>query len=374
MIVFRIGIIAFCLIFLQRYLYKKLWDKELSVSVSFSKKGMKEGTTGEVLEVIENRKRLPLPMLKVKFQTSRNLEFSDELGSKTTDQYYRNDVFQIGSMERITRKLSFVAKKRGYYCINGIDMVGSDLFFSAQMVKSSQEECYLYVYPKAFDSREFRLSLQQLNGEVLAKRHMLEDPFEYRGIREYQPYDDIRSVNWKATAKTGALKVNQKNYTALQTIRIYINMEDEGILKKEDAVEAGLQMAMGMSEYFLSQGIRVALYANGKDIITGKPLQISAGAGAGQGEQIGKGLARLSTEYLPFADLYEKNILEDAKGCMTIFIAPNAYEDYIKLLKECTKAGISYRWYCPVEEKEEPEISDLLQDKIKFIHIRDKKN
>ena len=37
----------------------------------------------------------------------------------------------------------------------------------------------------------------------------MEDPFEYRGIREYQPYDDMRSVNWKATAKTGDLKVNQ---------------------------------------------------------------------------------------------------------------------------------------------------------------------
>ena len=116
-----LGLIAFLLFLLQRKVYEKLWDKNLKVSVSFAQTGIAEGEEGQVVEIVENRKRLPLNMLKVKFQTSRNLEFADDPGSKTTDQYYRNDIFQIGGGEKITRKLTFVGKKRGYYHIKNID-------------------------------------------------------------------------------------------------------------------------------------------------------------------------------------------------------------------------------------------------------------
>ena len=88
-----IGIIAFFLVVIQMVLYKKYWAKNLHVSVTFRQNAIYEGDEGEIIEVIENRKRLPLPMLKVKFQTSKNLGFLDEKGSKTTDQYYRNDIF-----------------------------------------------------------------------------------------------------------------------------------------------------------------------------------------------------------------------------------------------------------------------------------------
>ena len=128
--ILEIGLVVYLLFILQQKLYKKLWDKNLHASVSFGQTGINEGETGEILEIVENRKHLPLNMLKVKFQTSKFLEFADGKGSKTTDQYYRNDIFQIGGGERITRKLTFVGKRRGYYNIKSIDMVGSDLFLS----------------------------------------------------------------------------------------------------------------------------------------------------------------------------------------------------------------------------------------------------
>lgn len=366
-----IALVAFGLFLLQKFIYEKLWNRNLKVSISFARQGMKEGAEGELIEVIENRKRLPLSMLKVKFQTSRNLEFQDEKGSKTTDRYYRNDVFQINGGEKITRKLSFIARKRGYYCINGIDIIGSDLFLSQEFVKSMSDECFLYVYPKVYDSREFQRSLQQLNGEVISKRHLLEDPFEYRGIREYQPFDDMRSVNWKATARTGVLKVNQKNYTALHTIRIFLNTEDSGILKKNEAVEASLQIVMGLSEYFLAQGICVAVYSNGRDILTKETLQIRSSAGAGQGAQIGKGLARLDTEQTPysFGELYREMILEEAQSTITVFVSPNGYNDFTDIMQECLVRQIAFVWYYAVEGKDEPEVDAGLSEHTHFIHI-----
>ncbi len=367
-----IGIIAVLLFLLQQRVYEKLWHKNLKVTVSFAQSGISEGQEGEIVEIIENRKRLPLSMLKVKFQTSRYLEFADDKGSKTTDYFYRNDVFQIGGGEKITRRLTFVGKKRGYYHIKSIDLVGSDLFLTSEMHKSMSTECYLYVYPSIFDSREFRLSLQKLNGEILVKRHLLEDPFEYRGIREYQPYDDIRSVNWKATARTGELKVNQKNYTAMQTIRIFLNVEDTGILKRNREVEISMQVVMGLAAFFLAQGIKVACYANGRDIVTGEAVMIEGGAGAGQQDVLGTALARINTEKnpWPFTELFEESIINNAKGTITLFVSPNGFDDFLELLEKCEREGVEYTWFYPYVGATEPELPPNIHKHVRFLQLR----
>lgn len=78
-----IGLIGFVLLWVQRSLYEKLWQKSLYVSVSFGKDPLFEGEQGELKEIIENKKRLPLSMLKVKFKTDRHLLFGNEKGSRT---------------------------------------------------------------------------------------------------------------------------------------------------------------------------------------------------------------------------------------------------------------------------------------------------
>ena len=340
----------------------KMVGREPGYRLEFTRKSLVEGEKGELLEIIENGKRLPLPMLKVKFQTDRNLRFTDSESSKVTDLYYRNDIFQVKGRERITRKLEFTAAKRGYYRIHNIDLVAADLFLSTEMVESRQTEQYFYVDPAPFASEEFRRSLQQLNGELLTKRHFPEDPFEYRGIREYQPFDDMRSINWKASARTGELKVNQKNYTALQTIRIFFNIEDSGILKKDAEVEASLQITAGLAAFFLNQGIQVACYGNGRDILNGEPLRLEAGAGAGQMQQIYRALARIDTKQktADFADCFERELLNAPPGTTTVFVSPNAYDGFLSLLERFRREEPNCIWFYPLSktEKHVPELPE----------------
>lgn len=365
------GLIAFLLFVIQKVVYERLWNRHLRVTLEFVQPGIFEGEAGELLEVVENQKRLPLSMLKVKFQTSRHLVFSDMSGSRTTDQYYRNDVFQVGGGERITRTLSFIGGKRGYYEIKGIDLLAGDLFLTTVMIERRNTDCHIYVYPKPYESREFWLSLQQLNGEVLTRRHLLEDPFEFRGIREYQSYDDIRSINWKATARTEDLKVNQKNYTALQTIRIFFNIEDTGVLKKADCVEASLQIVAGLAEYYLTQGIRVACYGNGTDVMNGEPVQVEASAGSGQMERIYKALARIDTDRLvvSFSAVFGHRLMQEAKETMTFFVSPNAYESFVKQISEYHAAGQEYIWFYPVRDRQEPKLPAEMKRYVRVLHL-----
>ncbi len=365
-----IGLIFFLLFLLQKKLYEKLWQSHLTVKLAFCRDHIYEGEQGELKEVIENRKRLPLSMLKVKFKTDRHLIFDDMQGSRTTDQFYRNDIFRIGGGERVTRVLKFQGGRRGYYSIDGISLVASDLFLTAQMVAEEEASTAIYVYPKPYDSEELRRCLTQLNGEVLAKRHLLEDPFEYRGIREYQPFDDMRSINWKATAKTGELKVNLKNYTSLKSIRVFFNVQDDNILKKDDCVEASLRIVAGLCAFFLHQGMQVSCYGNGLDFSTGKPMSVEAKAGDRQLESILRSLARLNLEQ-PVADFsktFEEHLFHQAQGTFTCFVAPNQYEDYCQLLLQYQAAGNDFLWFYPVSGSRDPALPTGLEKRIRLIH------
>lgn len=366
-----IGILFFLLYLLQREIYKRFWRRNLHVNISFAKNYIFQGETSALVEVVENRKRLPLSMLKVKFKTDRHLIFDSEKGSRTTDQFYRNDVFRIGGGEKVTRTLKFQGGRRGYYTIDGASLVASDLLLTGMFVADVPAKTTLYVYPKPFDSDEFRRSLTQLNGEVLTRRHLLEDPFEYRGIREYQPFDPMRSINWKASAKTGDLKVNQKNYTSLKSVRVFFNVQDDGIMKKEECVEVSLSIVAGLCGFFLSQGIQVSCYGNGVDILTGKHVSIEAKAGDGQMDNIYRTLARLNLEKPPvsFVETFEERLFSDSGSTITCFVAPNQYDDYTSLLERFGEAGNEYLWFYPVQGPKDPELPPALEKCVRVLHL-----
>lgn len=367
-----IGLLFFLLFLLQKTIYKRLWHKNLTVDIRFSKEHIFEGEESTLKEIIQNRKRLPLPMLKVKFKTDRHLIFGDSVeGARTTDQFYRNDMFRVGSGEKITRTLKFVGGRRGFYEIDGASLVASDIFLTSQMVDDVTLHTEIYVYPRPYDSQELRRSLTQINGEILAKRHLLEDPFEYRGIREYQPFDDMRSINWKATARTGDLKVNEKNYTSLKFVRIFFNVEDNNIIKKDDCVEASLRLVSSLSAFFLQQGIQTACYGNGVDTKTHEPLSIEARAGDGQYDRICRGLARLDMEQptVNFSEYFEEKLFSEAKGTITFFVSPNQYDDFVDLLERYADGGNDFYWFYPVLRSSKPVIPEKLQKHVNVIPV-----
>lgn len=366
-----IGLIFSIFFWLQRIFYQKLWLRHLTAQVRFAQDHITEGEQGELKEVLINKKRMPLPMLKVKFRADRHLIFQDMKGSRTTDQFYRNDIFRVGGGEKVTRTLTFTGGRRGYYTIDHVSLVSSDLFFTAQLTAEQSLQTSIYVYPRPYDSSEFQRTLTWLNGEVLARRHLLEDPFEYRGIREYQPYDQMRNINWKASAKTGGLMVNQKNYTALKSVRIFFNVQDDNILKKEESVEMSLRIAVGLCAAFLRQGIQVSCQGNGTDLFTDSFVSVPSRAGEGQLDAICRALARIDLEK-PAADFvktFEEVLFSGSRDTLTCFVAPNQYDNFTELLEKYRKAGNVFIWLYPVQGKTDPSLPPSLKDCIRLIHF-----
>ncbi len=377
-----IGILGFLLLVAQQIVYRRLWLKNLNVDICFSTDHIFEGEMGELRETIENRKRLPLAMLKVKFMTDRHLVFGNAKGSRTTDNYYRNDVFCIGGGERIIRTLKFQGSKRGYYTIKELSLVASDLFFMSQMnselTVQNDASHYnkvpryteIYVYPKPYDSNELRRALIYLNGDMITKRHLLENPFEYRGIREYQPYDDMRSINWKATAKTGDLKVNQRHYTALKNARIFFDIQlnpkpydaehyndpDERlrydtVWDREAVAEMVLRITAAVCAYFLKQGMQVSCFGNGVDVLTREAVEIPSKGGSRHMDYIYRSLARVDVEQpgVPFSHRFEDAVFEKSEDALNCFVSSDQGDEFAELLTRYQSTGSPFVWFYPVQ-------------------------
>lgn len=357
-----IGIIILILVFiwLQLKVYVHLWNRNLKVELKFDSTDMFVGDTGYLKEVITNDKWLPIPLFHVKFQTSRNLLFDDSNKTQQTDQYYRNDVFGLGKRERITRTLSFQVKKRGCYRIKSIDLLSGDLFMLTTLRETRECDEFIYVYPQPYYSREILHSLQMVNGLVNTKRQFLEDPFEYRGIREYQPYDDMKSINWKATAKTGDLKVNLRDFTAVRSVRIFLNLEDEGILKREDGAESCIRIAAGIIKYFAGKGMKISCYGNCKDSRTDQILYYNSDRNL---QEIYRSLSCIDLEKKTksFQYHFENRLFKQTNGEYTFILSMNAYDDFIQLLQRYSVVSDDFMWFYLKDPKDTPDIPWNLQ-------------
>ncbi|GFI47839.1 hypothetical protein IMSAGC019_03165 [Lachnospiraceae bacterium] len=339
----------------QRMLYARWWSREVYVFLRFGKEMVRAGETTCLWEVVENRKRLPLSSLKVKFQCSRHLVFSDRENGMVTDRYYRNDLFSIMPYQRITRTHQLTCPQRGYYAIEGIDLVGADLFFSEEMTAYRKSGAAVYVTPKMLSGVMLEPALRKISGEIAARRYELEDPFTCRGIREYEPWDEIRKINWKASARMDELMVNEREHTTVSSLRIFMNLEDSDILKRQELVEMSISLCAALAREFLIQGIQVSVYANGRDCITGQLLSLEGLNAASSVDAVDRALARLEAQgQLPrFGDCLGEKLF-GGSALYTVFISAYKHEDYLEVLRRFHRErGEGFVWVCPVGAKQE---------------------
>lgn len=361
-------ILAFVFIFglflLQRNLSRKFWKKNLDITLSFSGNTAREGERMQLYESVSNRKFLPLPVLRVKFSASRFLVFDDQSNSQISDQFYRNDVLSVLMYQRITRTLDFTCSRRGFYTIKRIDAVSNDMFLSSSLVTVIPCNLTLSVYPRYINSEAFDILFRQMFGTILAKRVINEDPFEFRGIREYQPFDSLRSVNFKASAKTGSLKVNQHDYTSSQRVHLLLNLELETSWQYDELLEEAIRLASTLAGEFIRQGIPVSLESNGCDLMTQKRVSIPAGSGCGHENTIDEALCRIDTSirmpaFLPIlTDILEESSKEDT----LILISTFQRQDFIESIQRLLEEHIPVFWIVPLHEDMELLVPDEMSD------------
>lgn len=290
------AVTAWLLWFLSGIFLKKFWEKGLKVSLSFTENGVVEGQQAALKEIITNNKFLPLPILHVKFQMGRELVFTDSNNFKITDHNYRSDIFSCMPWQEIRRTLTFTCTKRGYYSIHQADLISYDLFLFSRFVTHRPVDTAMYVYPAPIAPLGLDLPLRELLGQVLLRRALLRDPFEMQSIRPYQSFDTYRDINWKATARTGNLKVNVYAPTSSWQVTFLLDISSDLVRKDHGLTEEAIRLCGSMASQLLERGIPVSIRTNGIDCLSHKPGFLKNGAGPEHLRSVMELLARILTD------------------------------------------------------------------------------
>ena len=75
--------------------YRCQWAKDVTVRLWFETDAVYAGQETKLYEVIENRKRMPVPVLEVGFHTRKELDFADVENTNVSDYLYKRDVFSV---------------------------------------------------------------------------------------------------------------------------------------------------------------------------------------------------------------------------------------------------------------------------------------
>ena len=324
-------VIASLVYIVQKRLYAKWWNRNLDVTISFEDTCVREGDASALTEVIYNGKFLPLPVFHVKFSTDRSFRFADTENTVVTDSYYRNDVFSVLGYRKITRRLPFQTGKRGLYGIPSLNMTARDFFMTTNFAYSRKSDAWLYVLPKRVASPELSMFCSHLLGELETRRNQMEDPYTFRGIREYTYGDTYGKINWKATAKASKLMVNMYGYTSEQRVRILLNLETNIMVKTEYLQEMSIRMAGTIAEYFLQHKVSAELVSNGIDCMTGACERVEAGMSMEHGETIDKYLARIKENagIDAFMQMADTEIQQMEEPITYVIISPYYKEDLL---------------------------------------------
>lgn len=195
----------------------------------------------EFLEIklrIENRSFLP----------AFSLFLDDKPGILSIAADEGRAIFHLRRRESILFSYKVNSNTRGEYFIGPAEIHGCDPLGFFPFVITSQSKCRILVYPaKSDESFSFSRGIPQ--GKIPVNNPLYEDATVYRSVRDYVNGDEIKRINWKASARFAKLFTNEYVTTLSSPCFIFLDLnisEYPEHLKyehAEHAVEAAAQIA-----------------------------------------------------------------------------------------------------------------------------------
>lgn len=220
------------------------------------------GGQAHIIEQIENRKRMPVPVLEIAFRMDKGVVFAQMENTLVSDYIYKRDIFSLLGNQRIKREVTMDCQQRGYYPIDLLELRSFSMLYSKKYAGEQKIKAALNVYAKRVDVSDILIDCERLMGTLQCAKRLYEDPFAFRGIREYTTADPLRTINWKASAKTGEMMVNIYDSTLTQKVMIYLDVEDLGIYRQDYLIEESISVAACLSQRLIGQGVEVGISVN----------------------------------------------------------------------------------------------------------------
>ncbi len=273
----------------QWSVYSRYWDRKLRIYFRFMERAVTEGDSVGLVERIENRKLLPLPIFGYRYKVYRNFAS----GGTGEEPLVLKRKLALPARRAVVNRAKINSLSRGVYAIGEVYLSATDLFYVSRLERTAESASSLTVYPAKIPVQKLALPVRLLLGSIATRRMAQEDPFALKAIRPYEIYDSPRIINWKASARSGELKVNQFDHTTDEALIFLLDMESGTVDDREEM----LRLASSLSQLFLRRGVSVSLLANGRNCMNGLPIRVKAGADAGHQITVDETLAYINLSH-----------------------------------------------------------------------------
>lgn len=233
---------------------------------------------------IENDSMLPMPYLLV----------TDNPGSLYTG-YENHALLAMHPREKHLLSYSIKTMNRGSYRIGPVSVRFTDPLGIFPRSKTVFEEARLIVYPRVYPvSIDFHHGLPA--GIISAQSRMYEDPTRYRSVREYVPGDEIRRVNWKASARLGSLHSTEWLPTINVPVLMLLNLTAGAFETRNrfQHVERLIDAAASLTQHLAHRGQEMGLISSG--VLRGNTESLSPAVRVAAGMQHAIGILETLAE------------------------------------------------------------------------------
>ena len=239
MMIFVIFGVAAAIIFIQRFIYVRFAFKNLDCKYYFSQTEANEGDIFYITEEIENRKYLPLPAVSTIVETGDCLNFADDNGN-IIEQRNAFCFYTIGMYKKIVRTWRVKATKRGRVNTKNITITVKDIFGLVSVVKDFECGSSVLVLPSAYKKDETIEFKDAAGGTFAVPAGYYSDPFNIIKITDYTYSEPLNKINWKASAKTQNLMVNEEQPAISDRILVALDVSEKYYAEKNIKICATL--------------------------------------------------------------------------------------------------------------------------------------
>ena len=171
--------------------------------------------------------------------------------------------------KRFKTRLGLLCKKRGVYTLRGYRVQTDFPFGLMNAWRFFEQERKLVVYPKFH--RLGRLNLptgKRYNPGGVAMVSNLGESFDFVGNREYREGDNVRDIDWRATARltTPIVREYREEYLLRTAVILDTHMPKRAKAAAHDAFERAVSVSAAVSDYMARQDYLVDIFAAGPNL------------------------------------------------------------------------------------------------------------
>ncbi|MBT3273829.1 MAG: DUF58 domain-containing protein [Spirochaetales bacterium] len=301
------------------------------------------------------------------------------INDATGELFAEEHSFMVNLRPFETKVIRFVCKghQRGEFFLGPVQMKGSDPLGYLTWKKRVDTRLRVLVYPSIY-----RMDLKNDRGlpagSLNINNKMYEDVTQFRSLREYVPGDDMKRINWKASAKTGKLFTMEFDSTLYFPVLIVLNfsVDDYPVRYRNLLVERAAEVSASLAFYFanLKQeiGFITSGAANEQEGNEEGIIRVQSKSGYEHAQEILEVIATLKPRKggADFNNLLFQSGASIPMGARVMVVSPRIRENQANTLIAATRKGTNIH-VLQLESSSERRDEDFVKGALRVISIKE---